>query len=385
MRFLSIILFLSALTASAASFGPELPLTPISPAGAAQELPHLSMPHNGTVALWNGGATYGGRIDDRQAIPASRALELDLVVHRDGAVASIGDESMAAWVEDDWVYVRRIGSDGNPIGDNFNLATVDSRHTMRMTIGASSRGYLVVWPVWTRILSTLLDAQGNLVSWDTQQAQVTSGDYPLNVDKVAVASNGAEFLVVWEATLDEPWVTSCSLGCPNTDREVHAVIVGADGVAQPLTETVLATSAGMPDVVWNGSTYLVVWTVLPNGGIAGRQIAPGLASMGPVQTFSTQSDFGPAIAWDGTSDIVAFARAGLTSQDPAALMAIRVGADGAASPVSASALFTGALPRQYALAADGARVAIAYTNAGRIDIRYYDAGSGPARVRSVHH
>ncbi len=382
MRFFSIILLLSASTASAASFGQELPFTPVSPGGAAQELPHLSMPHNGTVALWNGGATYGARINGRQPIPSTRVMSLDPVVHRDGAVASIGDESMAGWVENDCLYTRRIGSDGNLIGDNVLLQLVDSRHTMRMTIGASRSEYLVVWPEWSRILSTAFDAQGNALTW---QAQVTGGTYGRSIDKVAVASNGTEFLVVWEATGDEPWVTPCSLGCPSTDREVHAVIVGADGIAQTRTETVLAASAGMPDVVWNGSSYLVVWTVLPNGGIAGRPIAPGLASVGPVQTFTTQSDFGPAIVWDGSEDLVAFARAGRTAQDPAALMAIRIDAGGIVSQLSTSPLLLGAFPRQYALAADGARVALAYTNSGHISIRYLDPGSGSTRRRSVHH
>ncbi len=376
-------LLTTAMTASAASFGPELPLTPASPSGSGQELPFLSMSQNGAVLLWNGGATYAGRIDGAESIPPERALALDPVPHRDGGVASIGNESMAAWVENDWIYMRRIGSDGNPIGDaNVLLQMVDSRHTMRMAIGANSTEYLVVWPQLSRILSTALGPQGNAITWQTQ---VTAGAYGRNIEKVALASNGTEFLVVWEATGDEPWVTPCTLGCPSTDREVHAVIVGADGMAQPQTETVLASSAGMPDVVWNGSSYLVVWAALPNGGIAGRQIAPGLASMGPVQTFTTGNDFGPAIVWDGSSDILAFAQAGATPQDLGSLRAVRIDSDDSVTPLSPAPLYPAVLPRQYALAAAGSRVALAYTNGGRIERPLSGLASGPTRTRSVHH
>ncbi len=384
MRFLSSILFvallMAAMTASAASFGPELPLTPASPNGSGQELPYLSMPQNGTVLLWNGGATYAGRIDGREPIPPERALALDPVPHRDGGVVSIGNESMAAWVENDWLYVRRIGSDGSAVADNFLLQSVDSRHTMRMAIGASKSSYLVVWQQWNRVLSTMLDTQGQAITWQVLEA---SGPFPNAVDKVAVASNGTEFLVVWELTSDEPWVTPCSLGCPSTNREVHAIIVGADGMARPETETVLATSAGMPDVVWNGSNYLVVWATLPKGGIAGRQIAPGLASVGPVQTFTTGSDFGPAIVWDGSSDILAFAQAGATPQELGSLRAIQIESDGSVTPLSPTPVYPAVLPRQYALAAAGSRVALAYTNSGRISVRYLT--SRPTRRRSVDH
>lgn len=384
MRYLSLALLFVTATATAASFGPEIALTPASPGGAAQGLPALSLPQNGIVALWNGDATYAGRAGEKQSMAAANALALDPVLHRDGAVASIGDESLAGWIENDWLYVRRIGSDGNPIGtDNVLLQQVDSRHTMRMALGASNTEYLVVWPEWSRILSTAIDAQGNALTW---QNQVTPGD-PLgrSVDKVAVASNGSEFLVVWDTTGDTPWQTPCSLGCPSTDREIHAVIVGADGVARSDGETILATSAGMPDVVWNGTNYLVVWSTLPDGGIAGRQVAPGLASMGPVQTFTTGSDWGPAIATAGSSDLLLFARAGQTPQDPAALEAVKIFADGTTSSLSPVPLVLGAVPRQYAIAANGTRAAVAYPSAGRLAIRYFDPSNGPTRVRTVRH
>jgi hypothetical protein len=377
MRILPMTLLLCATTAMAGTFGNEMPLTPKAADGASQELPALSFARNGLVGLWNSGATVAGRATAKQSIAA--AITLDPKPHRDGGIASIGDESYAAWVEEDWLYGQRIGSDGNPVGAQTLLQQVDSRHTMRMAIAANASEYFVVWQQSSRIVATTLDAQGNSLNWI---ARIVDGTYGRNIEKVAVASNGSDFLVVWEATSDVPWLTPCGLGCPSTDRDVHSVVVLPDGNPRPGTETLLATSAGMPDVVWTGSDYIAVWTGLPSGGIVTTHISAAGVPAADTQTITTSNDWGPAAAWDGSAVDVVFARLSDPTA-PAQLIAVRLAADGSASALAANALLIGTFPRQFAIASDGRQTALAYTASGRIFVRYF--GETPTRARAVRH
>src|SRR5512140_2871792 len=113
MRSMSLILIFCAATAMADTFGPERPLTS---AAQGQVLPALSITTNGIVALWNSGGTVGGRAPWGQQIGASAGLPIDPVEHRDGSVASIGDESLLTWVENDWLYGVRLDATGQAIG-----------------------------------------------------------------------------------------------------------------------------------------------------------------------------------------------------------------------------------------------------------------------------
>ena len=372
---LMVALMVCAATSTADSFGPQLPLTPNN---SGEDLPAISVSATGLTAIWNAGATVASRVPWQQAMSESSILTVG-VAHRDGAAASIGDESLVTWVENDWIYALPIGSDGHAIGERKLIQVVDARHTSRLAVGASRSEYLVVWQQLSSVLATTLDPHGNTITW---QAWLAPGTWRRDVEKIAVASDGTDFLVVWEASTDEPWINPCGIGCASSDREIRSVVVGADGNPQPGTEIQLATNAGMPDVVWTGTDYLVLWTSLPNGGLGGRHVsATGTPSA--VQSFTTTSDWAPAVAQDAGGVDVAYAR--LRPDMQTELRAMRINPDGSRSDLSSEPLALGVSARQFALASRGSRVALAYTGFGRINVRYLEVSVAPTRMRAIRH
>jgi hypothetical protein len=336
----------------------------------------MTLTTNGTAAIWRDDATHAGSTSS-SAIGA--ALTPDPIPYRDATIAAIGNESYPVWVENDWVYGFVVGSDGQARTQPKLLAMVDSRHTQRVAVGAAGDRYLMVWGVWTKLLAIVLDKDGNVLVGDTP---LIPGGNPLRgLDEVAIASNGNEFLVVWEETGDLPWETPCGVICPSGDRTVHAITVGLDGQPKPETEIELATNAGMPDVVWNGSDYLVVWSRMPDGGVSGRHVPAGGGAAGEVVNFTDGADFGPDVAWDGSAYDIAYVR-----NQTNGLFAIRTKGDGS----STTPLFDGPLghvtsARGYSLSTRGSVIAIAYENEGRIFVRRASADQVPGRIRAIRH
>jgi hypothetical protein len=159
---------------------------------------------------------------------------------------------------------------------------------------------------------------------------------------------------------------------------VHAIVVGGDGNPMPATETTLATSAGMPDVSWNGSAFLAVWALLPNGGIAGQLIPPRSTS-GASRSLTTAGDFGPRIAWDGSAFEIAVVRL-----DDQSLRVARASGDGTTvTDFSSGPVAFVSSARAFALSASEGTVIVAYESDGRIVMRR--AAIADIRSRAVRH
>ncbi|HEV7921574.1 MAG TPA: hypothetical protein VGR02_12370 [Thermoanaerobaculia bacterium] len=373
-----LILLLLALPAAAVTLGPAVPLTPAANNGT-HTLPVLALTTSGgTAAIWRAEATHAGAASGNLTTVATDNVP-DPTPYRDATIASIGDESYPVWVENDWIYGFVLAGNGQPRTQPKLLSMVDSRHTQRLAVGAGGNRYLMVWGVWTKMLAIVLDQDGNVLVGDT--ALIPGGNPTRGIDEIAIASNGNEFLVVWEETGDVPWDTPCGVICPSGDRTVHAITVGLDGQPRPETEIELATNAGMPDVVWNGSDYLVVWSRMPDGGVSGRHVAAGGGAAGEVVNFTTGADFGPDLVWDGAAYDLAFVR-----NQTNGLFAIRTNGDGS----SISPLFDGPVghvtsARGYSFASQGKSIALAYENDGRIFVRRASTDSTPGRIRAIRH
>src|ERR1700694_1066492 len=298
------------------AFGPAMPLTP-EPMMGTQQVPAIALTASGVVALWRDQATHDGFLIGPPPITEEHASLLDPVPYRDAAAAALGSESYVIWVENDWLYGFVMDATGHGRTEPRLLWRVDSRHTTRIAVTASSDRYFVVFNAWSKLMGILVDRDGNVLNF----TDLIPGGGTRAVDRAALASDGSQFLVVWDESSDEPWVTPCVITCPSADRTVHAIVVDSDGQPKSNTEARLATSAGMPDVAWNGSAFLAVWALLPNGGIAGRFIAPGGTS-GASRSLTASGDFGPRIVWDGSAFDVAIARL-----DDQSLRVDRVSAD----------------------------------------------------------
>jgi hypothetical protein len=364
---------LNAAAVYGGAFSPATPLTP-EPSMGAQQVPAIAITANGVVALWRDQATHVGFLNGDPPIADARASLLDPVPYRDAAAAALASESYVIWVENDWLYGFVMDANGDPRTNPRLLWEVDSRHTNRIAVTASNDRYLVVFNAWSKLMGFLIDRDGNVLNF----IDLIPGGGTRAVDRVAVASDGEQFLVVWDESSDQPWVNPCAITCPSADRTVHAIVVGSDGQPKALTETRLATSAGMPDVSWNGSSFLAVWALLPNGGIAGRLIPPGTTT-GPSRSLTASGDFGPRIAWDGAAFDLAVARL-----DDQSLRVDRVSADGTViTDFSAGPIASVSSSRAFALTANKGTVIVAYESGGRILMRR--ATVADARGRAVRH
>ncbi|HEY8849793.1 MAG TPA: hypothetical protein VIO12_10895 [Thermoanaerobaculia bacterium] len=351
------------------AFGPTTPLTP-EPTMGTQQVPAIALTGSGVVALWRDQATHFGFA----AVPPIAGDDvLDPVPYRDAAAAALENESYVIWVEDDWLYGFVMDASGHARTEPRLLWRVDSRHTTRIAVTASSDRYLVVINAWSKMIDFLVDRDGNVLNF----TDLILGGGTRAVDRVAVASDGEQFLVVWDESSDQPWVTPCAITCPSADRTVHAIVVGSDGNPKPSTEITLATSAGMPDVSWSGSAFLAVWALLPNGGIAGRLIPPGNTS-GASRSLTTTGDFGPRIAWDGSAFDIAVVRL-----DDQSLRVVRVSADGTSVSDSAGPIANADSARAFALSASDRTVIVAYESGGRIVMRRATVADN--RGRAVRH
>jgi hypothetical protein len=352
------------------ALGPATPLTP-EPTMGTQQVPAIALTGSGVVALWRDQATHFGFA----AVPPIAGEDvLDPVPYRDAAAAALGNESYVIWVENDWLYGFVMDASGHARTEPRLLFEVDSRHTTRIAVAASRDRYLVVINAWSKLIGFLLDRDGTTVN----RTDLILGGGTRAVDRVAVASDGEQFLVVWDESSDQPWVTPCAITCPSADRTVHTIVVGSDGQPKPATEATLATSAGMPDVSWNGSSFLAVWALLPNGGIAGRLIPPGSTS-GASRSLTTTGDFGPRIAWDGSAFDIAVVRL-----DDQSVRVDRVSADGTAvSDFSGGPVAFVSSARAFALAASNGTVIVSFESGGRILMRRTSVAV--SRGRAVRH
>jgi hypothetical protein len=342
-----------------------------------EALPSLALDDNGAVAIWDDAATRAGRVNAMQ--PISDATMLVGERSRQTAAASIGNQTMVAWLHNDDLFAQVIGSDGKPVGPPIDIAFVDSRHTQRFAIAASRDRYLILYEASSRVIGAILDANGKVLNYFLQ---VSSGEYGHNVERISIASNGREFLAVWDVSSAEPWVTPCTLVCPSDDREVRAVLIDDEGNPVPGTERTLSTSAADPAITTNGRDYFVAWTRL-GGGISGQTIGAGFDAAGDPITITARQDYGPHLAWDETLYDLAW----INNDNGLALAADRINAAGhIVEPLLTSATFTGFVPRDFDLAARDGKVVLAVPAGGHLRLQYVTVTPPlPARIRAVRH
>lgn len=373
----SIALALAPLAVTAAPLGTPVNVTAASPA-AVQQLPFLTLTGNTPFLVFNDDATRAGLMVDGQ--PLAHPVALDTTILRDGGAVSIGEQSFGVWLQNDWMYGQRFDAAGNMVGAPTYIAMVDSRHTMRLGVGASTDRYLVAWAVLSRVVGAIVGTDGKVL--DGSNVELTPGTWGRNVEAVKIASIGDEFLLVWESTGDEPWSTPCTLACPSDDREVHAVVVDKTGNPITSTEKLLAHGAGEPDVVSNGvDDYLVVWTNVA-GTISGVHLSQGMTTVGPVKQLVGSQGYGPRVAWDGSAYDLAY----VDASDSQALRAVRLDAgDQMADVIGTPVLHQGVWPRQFAIAGRDGAIAVTYVDGTRLVLASGSAAIPVTRSRAVRH
>ena len=362
---LAIILW-GVIASAATTVGPSFQL--VAQSGMQESLPAISV----DTAMWNDTAARAGHFTPPD--PIANPITLADTPYRDAGVASIGEETFAVWLRNDDVTGQRIDRDGNAIGAPSPIAFVDSRHTQRIAVAANNDRYLVALVAQSRIVGTTIDINGNLIEYNIP---LVDGTFGRNVERVSLAWNGREFLLVWDTSASEPWVTPCTLACSGADRDVHAVRIDAEGHAIAGTETILATGAGDPDVASNGQEFLVAWARF-GGGISIEKLGSG----NPV-TLTNAHDYGPHLAWDGAAYDLAWINAdnGLT------LSGDRISTSGTMlEPIDFGRVYSGFQSRDFDLAAADGKIVLAAPADGHLRLQVVSVTAAPrSRVRAVRH
>jgi len=341
-----------------------------------ENLPAITIDDGGTVAIWDDAASRAGRVSAQQ--PIANPIQLAEGPSRDSGAASIGDQSMVVWLRNDDLWGQRIDAAGNAIGAPIYIAFTDSRHTQRMAIGASRDHYLVVWEIQSRLLASVLDANGNILNF---AIPLINGEFGRNIERISVASNGSEFLVVWDASTSEPWVTPCALECRAADRDVHAIVVNDDGTPRSETERVIG-GGGDADVATNGRDYFVAWSRF-GGGISAMTISSGFATASDPITITTGRDFGVHVGFDGAMYDAAWINADAST----VLAGKRITTSGTiAEPIAMGRAYGGFQSRDFDLTARDGKIVLAVPADGHLRLQVLAVTALPGtRVRAVRH
>ncbi len=174
------------------------------------------------------------------------------------AIAGGTSGFLVGWTEYDGanatLYVRRFASDATPLGEAQVVDMTDGA----VSIISSGDAYVVMWGGHAR----RMDARTGM--WSDSQP------FPVPAAVQAIASNGNEYLAVWEECLNDCGIFSWPYFGP---RRIVAMRLNADGTQRDAVPIVLdpaATDNARLAVAWNGKTYLVTWS--NNGGIRGAYV-----------------------------------------------------------------------------------------------------------------
>lgn len=340
MRLLPALLAFSlGLPAAAAQFQNQRPLTSAR-ASVEQHDPALSFTSRGPLAVFLDPALESALVT---AAPAGAHI-LNPDAATAVAVSSIGEASLVAAVQGTKLSSWRIGRSGERSGEIVPLAEVEPG--ARVSVGTNGTEYLVAWSGPSgMILGAIVGADGKVVA----PAQTLVKASSRTVKRVAIASDGRDFFVVWDAVSGSEWQTM-------------AVLVSPEGPPRWMLPMPISMNGAAPDIVWNGSEYLVVWHNVPDGGIRGRRISPEGVLRSSILVVTVKGDLAPRLAWDGTGYSMAFARETDARQSPVVVLAaLRLTREGLpAEMLTGGALAAGIEPGQYAIAARGGEVALVY-------------------------
>jgi hypothetical protein len=263
-------------------------------------------------------------------------------------VASGGTNLLAVWNEGAGIYARRMTPDGTSIDATPVRLAVSGTPSAVVFDG---RDYIVVWEKQTATRSVQdlvtvrvardgpLRADGGvrmpnarpraaasngtvtLLVWDSGEKLVASrlgadatllDSEPLVIEElgtgsVAVAASDKDFLVVWEAYGDLPYIITP----PMSSVKVRGARVSPELVKRDAAGFDIAAAGYFeenPAVVWNGEKWLVVWASehLPTA-IRGRHVTPeGDVEGDAAGTVIVEHGRLPRLAWDGTRYFLAW-------------------------------------------------------------------------------
>jgi MYXO-CTERM domain-containing protein len=252
--------------------GPDLALVAVP---GSQSLPTAASDGVGYFVVWtdnrnvatNGVDLYGTYIDGSGTVvtPDGTPIVTTTTSQTQPDLAWDGAEFVLAWSEGGDIHAARMNGDGSLVDPAGFVVSATPHSEVSPRVVVSSAGALIVWE----------DDNGASAS-DIYAARVV-GDTVLDPSRIlitaathfdntpAIASNGVEYLVVWEDTRNNPY--NPIQGHYVTD--IYGVRVDAGGnVLDPSALAISTASASQlhPAVASNGTDFMVVWYDYRNYG-----------------------------------------------------------------------------------------------------------------------
>jgi hypothetical protein len=259
------------------------------------------------LAIWEENQNlYGEKLDrwgnllDSLAIPICLASE----DQKHSAVTWGGENFLAVW--EDFrnfnfdIYGTRIDSEGEVLDISGLPVWVDPDHDQRYPVTASDGGnYLVVWKEVLDSTGETYNIQGLRVSpegnlLDLQPFPISSSD---RENHPAVAFGEGKYLTVWA---DE------------NSYDIYGALVDTSGtVSSPFGIGVASGIQTNPQVASDGANFLVVWedygTHWPNIDVTAKRVTSGGTVLDPggifIATTEDPEEF-PSVSFDGTNYVV---------------------------------------------------------------------------------
>jgi hypothetical protein len=272
---------------------------PISTAASTQTSPAVAWNGTDYLVVWQGPGISGARVSgagvvlDPVGIPISTSGGAP-------AVAWNGTNFLVVWTVGD-IYGARVNSAGSvldPVGIHISAA---ANAQSAPAVAWNGTNFLVVW-----------QDQRSDTYYDIYGARVSAAGIVLDVLGIpistaangqtapAVAWNGTDFLVVWQD--DRPGTS-----------EIYGARVSAAGIVLDVLGIPISTAANSqfaPAVAWNGTDFLVVWTDQRSGNasdIYGARVSGAgsvLDAAGIRISTAANRQTEPAVAWNGTNFLV---------------------------------------------------------------------------------
>jgi hypothetical protein len=196
------------------------------------------------------------------------------------------------------------------------------RNQYRTEVAFNGTNYLVVWEderdgTYSDIYGARVGVDGSVL--DPAGIVISAASY--NQEWPAVASDGIDFLVVWQDERSGSW-------------DIYGARVGADGTLIDPTGIPISSGAeleGWPELAFDGTNYLVVWQDQRNGSwdIYGARVAVDgsvLEPGGVAISTAEHSQLEPVIEFDGTNYLVVWDD--VRNESHSDIYCARVGTDG---------------------------------------------------------
>jgi hypothetical protein len=373
---------------------------PIARSGTGETVPAAASDGTNFFVVWEAVGIHGVRVNPQGEVLDPEPIQ---VSSANGApsIAWNGQHYLVAWSQfavgraDLDVFGTRITAAGQVVDtQGIPISTVVGSHQVAPQVASASGTSLVVWRDERNLASTSHDVYGTRIS--AEGSVLDPAGLPIAEGRGQemlpdVASDGNQYLVVWEA-----------LRATGTD--IHGARVSTQGTVLDRRGIVISRAGGsqrVPQVVWNGSQFMVLWGdnrsatssdvygarldssgtlqdragVLALAGVGGlseaawgdtsllgvwsgldtfgARVGVSLNRLGDSILLSQQADSqtNPAIAWNGTTFLVLWEQFGPEGLD---ILGARLGSDGSMLDPGGIRLGTGpGAQHQAAVASEG--------------------------------